>query len=353
MNTSRKSFIKTLGALGVMPWALAHPTSSKPRVDGGNTSIVSNPKTLAVGSRNALRGVERAVSMMSEGKDPLDAAVEGVKIQELDPNDMSVGYGGLPNEHGVVQLDASCMHGPTKRAGAVGCLEGIKTPSEVAKAVLELTDHIMLVGEDAKTFALQLGFEEENLLTERAREAWLRWKRNLNPNDNWLNDDESNPYSTGTVHISACTQQGDIGSITTTSGLSYKIPGRVGDSPIIGAGQYCDQRVGSAGSTGRGEANIMACGSFTVVERMRSGESPEQACLSALQRVVEMTEPRLLDENGKPRFNLNYYALNVQGEFGGATMLKPSDRALDNGGGTFAAAEPGNARLEPMAWLFD
>ena len=231
MNTSRKSFIKTLGALGVMPWALAHPTSSKPRVDGGNTSIVSNPKTLAVGSRNALRGVERAVSMMSEGKDPLDAAVEGVKIQELDPNDMSVGYGGLPNEHGVVQLDASCMHGPTKRAGAVGCLEGIKTPSEVAKAVLELTDHIMLVGEDAKTFALQLGFEEENLLTERAREAWLRWKRNLNPNDNWLNDDESNPYSTGTVHISACTQQGDIGSITTTSGLSYKIPGRVGDSP--------------------------------------------------------------------------------------------------------------------------
>ncbi|RCL66108.1 MAG: asparaginase, partial [Rhodothermaeota bacterium MED-G64] len=110
MNTSRKSFIKTLGALGVMPWALAQPTSSKPRVDGGNTSIVSNPKTLAVGSRNALRGVERAVSMMSEGKDPLDAAVEGVKIQELDPNDMSVGYGGLPNEHGVVQLDASCMH---------------------------------------------------------------------------------------------------------------------------------------------------------------------------------------------------------------------------------------------------
>src|SRR5437868_1303171 len=191
-----------------------------------------------------------------QGADTLDAVIEGVKIQELDPNDDSVGYGGLPNAAGVVQLDASCMHGPTRRAGAVGALEGIKTPSEVAKLVLKYTNHIFLVGEGAKQFALQYGFKEENLLTEHAREVWLHWRANLNPTDDYLDVPETENLTarpTGTINCDAVTPQGDISSVTTTSGLAFKIPGRGGHSPIIGAGQYPDNDVGAPGSAGRRE----------------------------------------------------------------------------------------------------
>src|SRR5258708_1778908 len=189
-----------------------------------------------------------------QGADTLDAVIEGVKIQELDPADDSVGSGGLPNAEGVVQLDASCLHGPTRRAGAVGALEGIKTPSEVAKLVLEYTNHIMLVGAGAKKFALEYGFHEENLLTEHSREAWLHWRANLNPADDYLDVPVGHPMSvrpTGTINCNAVTPQGDLSSVTSTSGLAFKIPGRVGDSAIVGAGQYADNDVGAAGA-GRG-----------------------------------------------------------------------------------------------------
>jgi N4-(beta-N-acetylglucosaminyl)-L-asparaginase len=307
-------------------------------------------RPVIIASRNGLRGVEVAYNMIvKEGSDPLDAAIEGVKIQELDPYDHSVGIGGLPNEEGVVQLDASCMHGPTKRAGSVAALEDIATPSLVAKAIMEYTDHIMLVGPDAKRFALNLGFEEENLLTERSRQMWLRWRSRLNPHDNWLDVEDGHrvDWTTGTVHISAMDANGDIASITSTSGLSYKIPGRVGDSPIVGAGQYCDNNVGAAGSTGRGEANIKMCGAFFIVEQMRLGQSPEEACLSALERVVETTEDRLLDDHGRPRFNIEFYALHKSGEFGGARMY-----GLSEGEPMLAVADPDGARLEPIAWLY-
>src|SRR5207248_8713449 len=203
-------------------------------------------KPVVIASANGLRGVQKAFDLMLQGADTLDAAIEAVKIQELDPNDQSVGYGGLPNADGVVQLDASCMHGPTSRAGAVGCLEGIKTASEVAKLVLKYTNHIFLVGEGAKHFALQYGFKEEDLLTEHAREAWLHWRANLNPDDDYLDVPEAEHLTvrpTGTINCDAVTPQGDISSVTTTSGLAFKIPGRVGDSPIIGAGQYTDNDV--------------------------------------------------------------------------------------------------------------
>lgn len=358
MPFSRKTFLKTgLAAAGsllpvVRPFQ-AHARSAQPDAGAPHGGTAAGP--IAVGSGNALRGVEKAVrAMADESRDPLDAAIEGVIIQELDPEDMSVGYGGLPNADGVVQLDASCMHGPTRRAGSVGCLEGIKTPSLVAKAVMDYTDHIMLVGDDAKRFALSLGFKEEDLMTEQSRRAWLRWKSRVNPDDNWLDlqDGHRVDWTTGTVHISAMDGSGDIGSVTTTSGMSWKIPGRVGDSPIVGTGQYCDNNVGSAGSTGRGEANIKVCGAFLIVESMRNGASPEQACLDALRRAVEMTEDRLLDENGVPRYGLNFYALNKNGEFGGATMFKPSQRALDNGFG-YAVADRNGARIEPYAWLYE
>ncbi len=287
----------------------------------------------AVSSENGIRGVARAVELMSQGADTLDAAVEGVKIQELDPEDMSVGYGGLPNEEGVVQLDASCIHGPTKRAGAVGCLEGIKTPSEVARLVLKYTNHILLVGAGAKKFALSFGFKDEELLTPKSREAWLRWRANRGHEDDWVDVPDNQPIGprpTGTINLNAINDRGEISSITTTSGLAFKIPGRVGDSPLVGAGQYTDNEIGAAGSTGLGEANIMVCGGFLTVEHMRRGMKPTDAALETIKRVVAMTPPRLLNPQGRPKFQLDYYALNKAGEFGSASIY-PSKYAAHDG----------------------
>lgn len=286
----------------------------------------------AVGSTNGKRGIALAMQLLERGTDTLDAAVEGVKIQELDPEDTSVGYGGLPNEEGVVQLDASCMHGPSKRAGAVGALEGIKTPSEVAKLVLKYTNHILLVGEGAKRFALSYGFKDEDLMTPKSREAWLRWRANRGATDDWMDVPEGEtilPRVTGTVNIDIVNGQGDISSVTTTSGLAWKIPGRVGDSPIVGAGQYTDNEVGAAGSTGLGEANIMVCGGFLTVEHMRRGMKPADAALETIKRVVAMTPPRLLNPNGRPKFGLNFYAINKRGDAGGASIFPSSYATFD------------------------
>ncbi len=267
------------------------------------------------------------------GSDTLDAAVEGVKIQELDPADDSVGYGGLPNEDGVVQLDASCMHGPSRRAGGVAALEGIKTPSAVALLVLKYTDHVLLVGEGAKRFALSYGFQEEELLTAESRQRWLEWRANRSADDDWLDvpDNESmvTGRPTGTITLNVVNARGDLSSVTTTSGLAWKIPGRVGDSPIVGAGQYTDNDIGAAGSTGRGEANIMACGGFLTVEGMRRGLKPTDACLETLKRVVRLTPARLL-RDGRPTFNLTFYAVNKAGEFGAASLY-PSRYAAHDG----------------------
>jgi N4-(beta-N-acetylglucosaminyl)-L-asparaginase len=299
-----------------------------------------------VASANGIRGVARAYEQITrENADPLDAIIAGVNIQELDPNDQSVGLGGLPNEEGVVQLDASCMHGPSNRAGAVAALEDIATPSLVAKAVMDYTDHILLVGAGAKKFALEMGFKEQNLLTEKSRQDWLKWKSCLNANDNWL--DHEDPvvikFTTGTCHMSAVTATGDCASVTTTSGISWKVPGRVGDSAIPGAGQYCDNTVGCAGSTGRGEANIKIAGAFLIVELMRQGMSPEQACLKACERSIAMTEKRLLDPTGKPLFDLSFYALSRDGRFGAATAYE---------GFQYAVADSAGARLEHAAYLY-
>jgi len=319
--------------------------------------------------------IQVAYDMIARGGDTLEAIVAGVRIVELDPTDNSVGLGGLPNEEGVVQLDASCMHGPTKRAGAVAGLEDIATPAAVAKMVMDRTDHIMLAGAGAKRFALQMGFKEQNLLTEESRDAWLRWKAGLNANDNWLDvptprprpassakptpgappdyddpdllhvyyDERGVPHTYGTINMDAVDANGDISSVTTTSGLSWKLPGRIGDSPIIGAGQYCDNTVGAAGSTGRGEANIKVCGAFLAVEFMRQGMSPEQAVMKVMERVIAMTEKRLLDDRGRPYFDLHYYAVNKKGEYASAT-------AYENR--SFAVCDANGPRVEKCAYLF-
>jgi N4-(beta-N-acetylglucosaminyl)-L-asparaginase len=333
--------------------------SAPPIVVGAANGFISK-------NANGKTGIEVAYEMLMRGGDPLDAVIAGVNVVELDPNDQSVGVGGLPNEDGVVQLDASVMHGPTRRAGSVGAIEDIATPSAVAKAVMDFTDHIMLVGEGAKRFALQMGFKEQNLLTEQSRKDWLRWKATLNPGDAWLNpaprdssrkaggkppvdqarhvfhDADGVAHTYGTINLNAVTAAGDIASVTTTSGLSWKIPGRVGDSPIIGAGQYCDNDVGAAGSTGRGEANIKVCGAFLAVEFMRQGMSPEAALMKVMERVIAMTESRLL-VNGRPTFQLQYYAVNKKGEYAGACAYEGSELAVIDAKGP---------RLERCAYLY-
>jgi N4-(beta-N-acetylglucosaminyl)-L-asparaginase len=329
-SLSRRSFLGVAAA--AVAGTAVQPAPSHGRLAGPAVLRSRAATFAAISSANSLRPVTRAVELMMQGVDTLDAAVEGVKIQELDPEDSSVGYGGLPNEEGVVQLDASCMHGPTKRAGAVAALEGIKTPSEVARLVLKYTNHILLVGEGAKRFALSFGFKEEDLLTPASRERWLRWRQNRGPNDDWLNvpPNEDMVRPTGTINLNVINANGDISSVTTTSGLAWKIPGRVGDSPIIGAGQYTDNEVGAAGSTGRGESNIMVCGAFLTVEHMRRGLSPTDACLETLRRVVAMTPARLLDERGRPTFSLTFYALNKRGETGAAS-IRPGRYAVHDG----------------------
>lgn len=302
----------------------------------------------AVGSANGIRGVKLAVELMTKGTDTLDAGVEGVKLQELDPTDESVGYGGLPNEDGVVQLDASCVHGPTRRAGAVAALEGIKTPSEVARLVLKYTDHILLVGAGAKKFALSYGFKDEDLLTPSSREKWLRWRANRGKSDDWIDIPDDNPMltpesrPTGTINLDLINEKGELSSVTTTAGLAWKIAGRAGDSPIVGAGQYTDNEIGAAGSTGLGELNIMVCGGFLTVEHMRRGMSPTDAALATLKRVVAMCPDAKRDAQGHPP-QLEFYALNKRGEYGAASMFPSHYAACDVASG---------ARVLDTAYLY-
>ncbi len=275
--------------------------------------------------------MEAGWRILAEGGSAVDAIEKAANVIEVDPEDTSVGYGGLPNENGIVQLDASIMDGKTYNAGAVACLENIKTPSSVARVVMERTDHVLMVGQGALEFARKWGFKEEDLLTEKARKIWLRWKENLNENDDWGPPDHLRgiekaesywknfpeiEHHYGTTNVLAIDKNGDIAGITTTSGLSFKIPGRVGDSPIIGAGLYVDNEVGAAGATGRGEDVIKSLASYYMVLRMKDGRSPQQACEDALHMIIDKYK------NVNPDFypSEKFIAINKNGETGCATM---------------------------------
>ncbi|MBK8976382.1 MAG: N(4)-(beta-N-acetylglucosaminyl)-L-asparaginase [Planctomycetes bacterium] len=288
---------------------------------------------VAVSSPNGRRAVEIAVRKMLEGVPPVDAAVLGIEPVENDPQDTSVGYGGLPDADGVVTLDACVMDGRSGLAGAVAALRNIKNPSQVALKVMRHTDHVLLVGDGALRFAKMHGFREEELLTDRARREWLRWVESHSKDDDWVSPEENGAFGTeyvrqtGTIHVGAVDANGDCGGATSTSGLAFKIPGRVGDSPLLGCGNYVDNEVGVAGSTGRGEAVIVTNGAHRVVGYMRDGMLPTDACLAALRDVVRFTKSsRLLDDRGRPAFQVNFYAVRKDGALG-AAALYPSRHA--------------------------
>ena len=373
-DRSRRRFLQSAAAAtAVTPAAAIAATelgaSTSWRTGASHFSAPASP--VFISSGNGLPAVKRAYERVITGASPTVAVVDGVTIVEDNPDDHSVGYGGLPNEDGVVQLDASVMDGPLHKAGAVGAIEDIRNPAQVALRVLESTDHVMLVGAGAKAFALQNGFPEENILTEKARARWMKWRAELSERDDLLGGDQrihlergtakktaaASPAATeeiapidhtwGTIHCGGVNTDGDLGACTTTSGLSWKLPGRVGDSPIIGAGMFVDNEVGCAGATGRGESVIQSCGAFQIVQRMATGMTPTEACLSVLEWIARHTKrPDLLDEAGRPNFDVVVYAVRKDGEYGSACMHK---RGYPR---RFAVADATGPRLEDCAVLF-
>jgi len=386
MPFSRRDFVKTsvLGAVAAGVGTRAQGEDSKP----GNGSQEhdapsgSYKRPIIVCANNGYAYLEDAFAFLKSGGDTLDAALRVVKGPEDDPNDTSVGLGGIPNEEGVVELDACCMHGPTRRAGSVGGVRNIKNVSLVSKAVMEHTGHVMLVGEGAERFAVAVGFPRENLLTDHSRKIWLLWKE-YHSNEDWWGPGLADPHwqapdakpnegrpqaelwqeryrrleeyaaelgiepelrreaihkvlfpPTGTIHCSALNEKGEISGCTTTSGLGYKLPGRVGDSPIIGAGCCTDQDVGSAGATGSGEENIKVAGAHTIVENMRHGMSPHDAGMDALKRIVRNYN----SDMNKLRFvDMTYYILRKDGAYAGVSLWegyeagKPHKIAIHDG----------------------
>ncbi len=364
MTFSRRDFVKA-SVLG----AVAAGIGTKAEAQDHVAQSGSYKRPIMICAHNGLNYLDDAFAFLKNGGDTLDAALRVVKGPEDDPNDTSVGLGGIPNEECVVELDACCMHGPTRRAGSVGAVRNIKNVSLVSKAVMEQTGHVMLVGEGAERFAVSVGYPRENLLTDHSRKVWLLWKE-FHSNSDWWGPGLASPYwqapdskmpdskmndkpqselwqeriknlqaraadlgieperqleavrkvlfpPTGTIHCSALNEKGEISGCTTTSGLGFKLPGRVGDSPIIGAGCYTDQDVGSAGATGSGEENIKVAGAHTIVENMRHGMSPHEAGMEVLKRLVRNYN----NDMNKLRFvDMTYYVLRKDGAYAGVSL---------------------------------
>jgi N4-(beta-N-acetylglucosaminyl)-L-asparaginase len=366
--TRRKFFLSTLaGSIAASSRSLFAGT---PRSASLAPQSKAGARPLIISSANGFAHLDDGMGVLKSGGDTLDAALAVVTKVEDDPNDDSVGYGGLPNEDGVVELDASVMHGPSRRCGAVASITKIKNPSLVAKVVMEKTNHVMIVGEGARKFAEDEGFTTMNLLTERSRIAWLAWKASSSPNwrpgldsPEWkeklamlLDTPEKQAWRehieevvrhpiTGTINCLAVSANGEVSGTTSTSGLSWKIAGRVGDSPIIGAGLFVDGEVGGAGSTGRGEENIKISGGHTIVEAMRRGATPTDACLEALHRVARNYKPF---PDRLKLFHIQFYAVNKHGEHGAASLW---EKHVDGRPVQYAVHDGAQARLLPTTYL--
>jgi N4-(beta-N-acetylglucosaminyl)-L-asparaginase len=387
MKTSRREFIATTALAAVATTANAQVTKESDSKARKTLQAVKTP--ILICSTNGYSFLDAGFQHLRSGGDTLDSIMKVITGPENDPNDDSVGLGGLPNEECVVELDSCCMHGPTRRAGSVAGVHNIKNVSLLAKAVMEHTGHVMLVGEGAERFAYAHGFAKENLLTERSRKTWLLWKETMSRDDWWGPGLASPDYKfpgemtssefrehrlrameklaaelgiepefrmqairrvlnppTGTINCSALNDKGEMSSATTTSGLSWKIPGRAGDSPIIGAGCYCDQDVGAAGATGNGEENIRVAGAHTIVENMRHGMTPVEAGLDALKRIARNYN----NDMRKLRYlQMQYYVLRKDGAYAGVSLWSQNTE----GARRVFALHDGSARKENMTALFE
>lgn len=270
---------------------------------------------------------DTALKVLLEGRPLLDAVVDGIAVAEHDLSNTSVGAGGAPNADGVVSLDACIMDGPTHRGGSVAAVEGILPVIAVARAVMERTRHVMLVGEGARQFALSQGFSDTNLLTEASRQRWLEWKARQSPGT------LPPPLSHDTIAMVILGADGNLVGGCSTSGLAYKLPGRVGDSPILGSGLYVDNEVGAAGATGVGENIMRFCGTFQVVERMRAGADPQEACIETI-RHIQRKHPAGAD------LAIHFLAIDKRGRFGAAGT---------GSGFPFAVTYPGSSEVLPSA----
>ena len=372
-SINRRRFLgaSSLTLSGALSGALAAPVSrAAPAIVSGKSSrgvVISSGNGLTSTNGGKVSCVERAYTQMVQGQDVLDAVIAGVNIVELDPEDTSVGYGGLPDAEGVVTLDSCCMHGPKKRAGGVACLKGVRTPSLVAKAVADITDHHLLVDSGAQRFAREMGFNiEDDLNTDKSRALYLEWKRRVDPQhypdpatraeigrrtglEMVAEGKIEEEHFYGTINCNGVNAAGDVCGVTTTSGLAWKIPGRVGDSPILGAGLYLDNDVGAAGSTGRGEANLYSLASFLIVENLRHGMAPKDAGMAALKRIQQNTiDSRLLRKDGKPHFNVNFYVLSKSGAHAAVAFYSESSAGKQR---YYAVCDKQGPRHEPIEGL--
>ncbi|MDW9381748.1 N(4)-(beta-N-acetylglucosaminyl)-L-asparaginase [Chryseobacterium sp. JV558] len=304
MNNNRRSFIKKLGiataALAVNPLDLMAAELPEPTVTAVNKPIVLSTWNFG------LKANEEAWTILGKGGKALDAVEKGVRLVELDPKERSVGYGGRPDRDGRVTLDA-CIMDENYNIGSVACLEHVKNPISVARAVMEKTPHVMLVGDGALQFALSQGFKKENLLTPESEKEWKEWLKTsqYKPIANIENHD--------TIGMIALDAQGNLSGACTTSGMAFKMHGRVGDSPIIGAGLFVDNEVGAATATGHGEEVIRTVGTHLVVELMRQGRNPQEACKEAVDRIVKIAQRR---KKNLKDIQVGFIAINKKGEYG-------------------------------------
>lgn len=317
-NFLTKTFLSSLAAgfgLSACEPAASNNTTSE------NTTHKQNPYSKAtlpvvIATWKNIPATEKAMATLNEGKSALDAVEEGVKVVEADPKNITVGIGGLPDRDGHVTLDA-CIMDAEGNAGSVSFLQNILHPISVARKVMEETPHVMLTGAGALQFAKEQGFEEINLLTEQSKKAWEKWlvEKKYKPVVNIERHD--------TIGMLAISSDGKMSGACTTSGMAYKMHGRVGDSPIIGAGLYVDNEVGGACATGLGEMVLKTLGSFLIVELMRQGYSPQEACEEGIRRIVEKYKPDPEDP-----FQIGYIALNPKGEHGAYAVVKGFEYSL-------------------------
>jgi N4-(beta-N-acetylglucosaminyl)-L-asparaginase len=386
MKFTRRDFLATTAAASA---SLALDLAGQAKPGEKADSSVRSKAPVIICAANGYNYLDRGYAVLSSGGDTLDAVMQVITGPEDDPNDDSVGLGGLPNEDCVVELDSCCMHGPTRMAGSVAAVREIKNVSLLAKAVMEHTGHVMLVGEGAQSFGFKMGFPRENLLTERSRKVWQLWRETMSGDDWWgpglpspkfkfpdtagniseLREERIQRMErlaeklgiapefrmaaiervlrppTGTIHCSVVNEKGEMSGATTTSGLAWKLAGRAGDSPIIGAGSYTDQDVGSAGATGNGEENIKICGAHTIVENMRHGMSPQEAGMDALKRILRNYND---DMQRLQYVDMSFYILRNDGAFAGVCLWSGSPKHPRR----FAVHDGNGKRYENAVALF-